>query len=668
MTNNYAFQTFFDWESFGHDNPELRQKIIEQPLELWLDRTTKDDSVQHEESVAVWASSFFELDSGLLVAKDANVASRILAERYAKLLLLPAWDDGQEFRRQVDKLHRFCILNNDYASAFPDAVVLLHNQYHCDVIRRATGAFQSQQKSDSFWQGVSTALPFLNLELQQLILLFDEAIASCAKGFIGFEAYNCALRLGATQPEFSMDLIEVIKSPPDRPSIALLSNFAIGLSRDRFEEMFDAAFDWIGSTSDSLVAQGFYALGAFDYSADNRGRQKRKYFDLLNRPFEEKPNEALVALAFSIKKLLKSDDAEVIDWLTRLSKVRRSEINCAVASVLLDKQKDFSERPWFREILNNLVTATDQNPSLVANIDFTLHGISESDIGFVLNYIERWILNHNYDSRVSITATFNSTFSQLGNKGLAHHEYLVTRWFLSDDNRLHRAASEIVDDLAGATLGGQFDIFHLDRILIAEIGDADSAYLMRKILGFVHDRRLLASLAFSIMNCGEKAKNKGDLVTWAFRTFVGYNYYGAATELLSKKMSEGSDQEKRVAKDCSDELKDYFDSFDGPIPKELQPPRLRVDAYHKEVNKLYRQAKEGAMAASPLLSIFKTKQLLFGRTSAFAVGDGQTQFSDLNSYMHTFEESRGDTINPLGMRYLRWRWQFEQRGKDEVDN
>jgi len=435
--------------------------------------------------------------------------------------------------------------------------------------------------------------------------------------------------------------------------------------------MFDAAIDWIDSSSGSLAAQGYFALSAFDYSSGDRDKQMRRYFDLLNHPFETKPTEALVALAYSVKNLLQTDDEEVVNWLRRLSKVQRSEVECAVANVLQNKQREFSELPWFREILNNLITASDENPNLVASIDFVLHCISETDVEFVLDYIERWILNHHYEIYVlgvSIKARFNSTFCHLGNKSLAHYEYLVTRWFLANDNRLHCAARDIVDDLAGATLGEQFDIFHLDIQLIAEIDDADSVFLMRKILGYVQDRRMLASLAFSMLNCGENAKNKSELVVWAFRKFVGYNYYGAATELLAKKIREGSDQEKLVAKECFDKLKGYFDALEGPIPKEFQPPRLRVGAYRKEVNKLYRQAKEGAMASSPLLNIFKTTQLLFGQTLAFDVGPGQTQFSGLSSYMHTFEESRGDTIDPLGMRYRRWRWRQEKRGKDEADN
>tara|TARA_R110002049_G_scaffold309101_2_gene516889 strand:- start:8760 stop:10766 length:2007 start_codon:yes stop_codon:yes gene_type:complete len=668
MTNSYSFRTVSAWDAFRKEHPQLRQKIIEQPLERWLDRTAKGVPIAPEESDNVLELGFFELSEGQLVARDFMVVSRILADRYAERLLLPTWDDRQEFSRHVDELNRFCILNKDYESAFPDALALLHNQHDCDVVYRSTEAFQSDQKTDGIWHGVSKALPYLNLELRSLISLLDEAMNSCEKGSSGFEAYASACKLGETQPEFSATLLEEIKASPHRPSFGLLSNIAIGLSRVRFDEMFDAAFEWISSSSGRLAAQGFYALGSFDYSIDDRDLRKRRYFDQLNRPFEARPTEALVALAYSIKNLLQTDDAEVVDWLRRLSKVQRSEVECAVANVLHNKQRDFSDRPWFREVLNNLVTASEKNPNLVASIDFALHGMSETDLEFVLDFIERWILNHEYDVHVPIMATFKSALSHLGSKSLAHYEFLVTRWFLADDDRLHRAASDIVEDLAGATLGDQFDIFHLDDQAIAEVDDNDSQFLMRKILGYVHDPRMLASLAFSMINCGEKATKKDSLVIWAFRKFVGYNYHGAAIELLSKKMGEGSDYEKRVAKECADKLKEYFDALDGPIPKELHPPRLRVGAYRKEVNKSFRQAKDSAMAASPLLSIFKTTQLLFGRSAAFDIGTGDTQISDLDSYEHSFEESRGDTIDPLGMRYRRLVWRHEQRGEDEADN
>jgi hypothetical protein len=239
---------------------------------------------------------------------------------------------------------------------------------------------------------------------------------------------------------------------------------------------------------------------------------------------------------------------------------------------------------------------------------------------------------------------------------------------LSDDNRLHRAADDLLNDLAGKTINERIDLFHLDKQVIKDIDDADAEFLMRKILGYVVDSNLLASLVFSMVHCGKNVKKNEDLVVWAFRRFVGYNYKGAANALLNKKLKDGDKTEKRVAKRCSEKLNEYYLALEAPIPKELQPPSLRVGAYHKEIGKMFSEAKESAMQASPFLGAIKTTRLLFGSKAAFDAGAGTTQISQLASFEHGFERSRGDTIDPLGMKYRRWLWRHEERNNDEADN
>jgi hypothetical protein len=152
----------------------------------------------------------------------------------------------------------------------------------------------------------------------------------------------------------------------------------------------------------------------------------------------------------------------------------------------------------------------------------------------VVSAFRQWIANHSLQV-ASIADLFDGTIRQL----LTLKEIwplLVTDWLLSE-NLKHVAVLEQIlannrfDEQVAKEL--KFDKGHLDELLADDL-----LFLIKRMLGYVHDRAQVTSLALSMLQSNDKEKRIYPLLSEMLVNEVGYDYSKSTINTLCNAANE----------------------------------------------------------------------------------------------------------------------------------
>ena len=287
-----------------------------------------------------------------------------------------------------------------------------------------------------------------------------------------------------------------------------------------------------------------------------------------------------------------------------------------------------------------------------------------TDSDQVNQFLRAWIVNHECPKkrdRSPITKTFKSTIHSLGKSNLDPLADIVTDWFCSNETKLHRAASDIVESLITSNIKNQQLNFQLTSETVSAMSEDDVVFTVKKILGYIQDGKMLSSLVFSIVHSNHKLEFVNQLVTWAFRVWIGYNYPKSAYEYLEMQLESGTPTAKNVAGNCKAVLDQYYDPLDElPRLKEFQPPRSRGRRYARIVHKMSKHYENKASEESVLSKLFTTVPIKAGKTWAIKV-NGETKKQKMTRSDFEIEIPRGEIYDPVGQHHKRLIWRHTLR-------
>jgi hypothetical protein len=252
-----------------------------------------------------------------------------------------------------------------------------------------------------------------------------------------------------------------------------------------------------------------------------------------------------------------------------------------------------------------------------------------------------------------------------------HHpvalEEAVTRWFASSEQRLHRAARDVVHDTYDIS-GRREPWLMLSKPVLDELDEQTIIYALQRIMGHVLTSRTLAALLLSATRRESCSREFLGFVARALAGYVLYNYPHEAGDYLRKRL-EADDAfrpETEVARAALDRSDAYLAALDGlPLLKEFQPPSqhlylLRL-AEHRQQTKIMDRTKQ----SSVLLNIMPELPLKYGRSHFMERDDGFTEPSELVPFSVSAEKPRGEILDPIGQMFRRLEWQFAGLRKNE---
>ena len=270
----------------------------------------------------------------------------------------------------------------------------------------------------------------------------------------------------------------------------------------------------------------------------------------------------------------------------------------------------------------------------------------------VVRTLKDWALRHGSVSAGD--STFRDCFPSTLNSLRAHPaswRSLVTDWMLSD--RKHAAALGQVLNLMAEDSKPQ-----LDPARVLSCSDAELLLLARRLLGFIHERSQLTSLALSLL-AAPNAERRFPLAFTLLVEEVGYDYPSSTVEdCASWRDACGVEDVRSFLGKVIAAIEKRTRELEGlPRLKEMRPPTMLARQFQVARRKQMSRQLEEARKKSIMRMIATQIPIKAGR-GTFSYRQGSYgERSGLASISHSVEFPRRETLDPVGnaIRLLHFR-------------
>jgi hypothetical protein len=199
----------------------------------------------------------------------------------------------------------------------------------------------------------------------------------------------------------------------------------------------------------------------------------------------------------------------------------------------------------------------------------------------------------------------------------------------------------------------------LDKSRLDELSSSDLLFLARRMLGYVHDRAQVTSMALSMLQSNDAEKRIYPILHSLLVEEIGYDYPGStvdALNMVAQEMSSVNDQDfLRMAASAISQVTEAQNTL--PSINELRPPtklrRLFSRARAKQMEKSFDEANKNSIFRQIATEIpLKAGAGTFNyRNSSYGPS------MKLSSMSHSIEFPRREAFDPIGnsMRLLGFR-------------
>ncbi|QHE83379.1 hypothetical protein [Hydrogenophaga sp. BPS33] len=438
---------------------------------------------------------------------------------------------------------------------------------------------------------------------------------------------------------------------------SLLGNAVAALAKTDYASAIEVARRDVRSGAPLRERVGVWALGRL--LLDERAPSPlidlvtREVVTLIEREQGELRLQAIHAAASAMHILAVFDSI-----LERLAEGGDQDVLCAVATALFLRAKDFSERGSTPRWVGLMTSLKPEFKGAIRNLDHALAKLlsDPANAPMVASTLEKWVANHGHRAAIdSETASlFNHTVRKLVPLE-ASWESLVTNWLLSDQQAHPAALAGFLSQLSHHSRTE----LRLDKGRLNGLATEDLLFLARRLLGYVHDRAQLTSLALSMLLSNESERRIYPILGALLVDEIGYDYPGstsAACRNATEAASMGSHKEflLKVA-ETVDQVVNEQSSL--PMLNELRPPtrlrRLFSRARAKQMNESFEEASRDSIWRQ-----VSTQITIKAGRGTFSYQDANYGPSmKLSSMSHSIELPRREAFDPIGnsIRHLGFR-------------
>lgn len=344
--------------------------------------------------------------------------------------------------------------------------------------------------------------------------------------------------------------------------------------------------------------------------------------------------------------------------LQRLAEAGDQDVLCAAATALFLKAKELSERGITQRWLELMTSLKPEFKGAIRDWDHAMSRLlsDPANAPMVVSALQTWVAKHGH--RIPIDSETASLFDDSVRKLFpleASWAALVTDWLLSDELKHPAALAGFLNQLGHHSRTE----LSLDKVRLDGLATEDLLFLARRMLGYVHDRAQLTSLAFSMLLSTEPEKRIYPVLRALLVDEIGYDYPGSTANACRKAaetdaMCSRKEYLLKVA-EAIDQVANAQSSL--PMLNELRPPtklrRLFARARAKQMNESFEAASEN--------SIFRQ----IATQITIKAGRGTFSYRDANygpsmklaSMSHSIELPRREAFDPIGnsIRHLGFR-------------
>ncbi|MDV3438088.1 hypothetical protein R0G64_01435 [Pseudomonas otitidis] len=509
---------------------------------------------------------------------------------------------------------------------------------------------------------IEAALPYLdNLDTQSIIDLIA-AKHEPTKNDMLAGAINGALeRWLEKHPKVATRLHAKTLESLTEATSSLLGNAIIALSKSDYSAAVAMTKGDVRSSVHMQAQVGTWTLGRLLLDENAAPKEINSVVDsvknLIESNLPEIRREAIRAAVGAMHRLAAFDEI-----LLRLAEHGDQDVLCAAANALFLKNKEIQARGITQRWLQLLSALKPEFKGAIRNLDWAMSKLlsERGYVDIVLSALSQWVANHGQQPAVDsgIADLFDDTihvlFSLDGTWSL-----LLTDWLLSERREHVLALEEILTQFSvQAAKELSFDKGRLDQLS----GD-DLLFLARRMLGYIHDRAQLTSLALSMLQSRDVEKRIYPLLQALLVDEIGYDYPGSTVDALSKAADEVTSVSHQSFLRTAAEAISRTLELQRALPSinELRPPASLRRLLSRARAKQMANSREEASKDSIWRQIATEIPIKAGM-GAFSYRDSSYGSPmKLSSISHSFELPRREVFDPIGNSLRRLEFRIAKR-------
>lgn len=458
--------------------------------------------------------------------------------------------------------------------------------------------------------------------------------------------------------EWAEDLETTILKNEDKRFYSYLLSIYLGLSDSDYEFGYGKIKSICSSDVAELKAIGLRGLGLLNDLPD---KLRAETFEtlLVNA---DSPDEAVAAnAAFSIARL--NDQSS--DLRTKRVELSKNSVPAARFEILRQiqfKQGELSADDT--EVVKNLCVYDLSLKGFTDSLDSLIyHLVSKDQHEAAKDFLTTWVASHSFEEhqQYNFTELFDSSvFEVLKNRELV--QKLITEWLNADDPRYHHVLQEIVSYMG---VHGQKNI-GLDLPILNTLNDDDVLFVVRKILGFVHDFDISISLILSLLNVDELTEKTAAIVTSVLVEHIGDNYLGKTLDRLNAELPSTpvGTRKLKVLTTAIGKLQKKKDQRSSLSRcDELMPNADHEAELNKAFHKSMQQSMKEARKKSVISNLFAHVGIREGLSTFSFINGEYREPTKMGSFSHGIELPKKDVLDEVGASFERSGFRLAKRGE-----
>jgi hypothetical protein len=514
---------------------------------------------------------------------------------------------------------------------------------------------------DLFWQfysAVCDAVPILDLGAESFVSVFRQVVDRTEGNMAGGRIFSAAEHLGLFRPGLALNLVDLLTTVGGWETVGFLQRLMTGVansSADHFGSVVATCESRLSCDNERLCRAAIYCSQNLILG----GKLEPDWLLLRVTPLIPQSTDNIrFTLAVAISNLgirFRERSGECLGFLSQL-KERESEGEVSHGIAIALAHKDGAPLEYRVSCLALLPDAPAANKGTIREIGWLLYPFAHSHPREVWRYLEEWILAHDYrEASIVEHDMFLSTIQDAYQCDLNLGTIVLTRWFVSPDQRLVEEARSILQELKVPGFAPQE---------IASMPPHIIQYVTEKLLVGHFEGIHLMWLLYSILRNTSRIEGLEGYFLGVLR-YVTWNYPGSAVEFFERVIGEeDTTQSAALLRKARQELEEYQAQRGDIFVPELAPSKRRVERYLEFEGKKMQTVQEAMFDDDrfPLQKLIPRVAIGRGdrtfhmnilhpdpaQKRAFTEPQGFGQFSE------SIELPRGEMIDPEGEAWKRF--------------
>lgn len=591
--------------------------------------------------------SRFSIANGVITFSSLEDRNQLIADDLATSVRLSGPLAGADLFAIAREIWKKEIIRSDQASGrflakIEDQVDVL--QLSIQALRHGTRAFDVLYLLKAYFLYAD------RVSLQSVLDLARAQHESTKRDLMSGLLYSSLQAWLTKKPDAAEELFVVTLADADEITANLTNVALIAICRGEPAKAVRWSFSLVSGELEIQKEIGRWTCGQLllesNLPPNERGELESFVLDGLNSE-ETAIKEASIRAATNAMHLSPVFDAA----LTALAEKGEQIVLAGIAGALFMKSDELQKQDRFYSWLPLLVALAPTGSDTTGGLDHVLapHLREQSDRQqAVMEFLTAWTARQSGNK--SIDKLFSGHFDQCMFALASNQEIFsgfVTDWLMDDRRQL---AASIAGVLFELSVSGQKKI-QLDHRRLSRMESVDFLFLIRRLLGFVHEPQQLISMTLSVLYMDETTiERNAALLRQLVVDCVGYDFPGSTIEALGDFLED--DPRPSVVKMATgwrEAIKSSQEELERlPRRDELRPPTQLRRQFMLARSREMRRAREDAEDQSIVRQIATQIPLKAGRGCFSHRHGGYDAPMTLRSFSYSVEVPRREVLDPVG--------------------